>query len=84
MITVITLSRPSHEAPEILSNWTEIPEAVKALILSADDIERDYNEFLVYTGKADRKLLASCTIVNEDAGKLEIEDCWTGNGNLWE
>lgn len=83
MFTLINLSLSTTKAPQVITNWTEVPTQVKNLILNASHMRVDLNELLIYSSNSNSRLVASCTIEYENFGDVEISNCWTSKGNIW-
>lgn len=82
MTTIITLSHDTNKLPEIVTNWNELTDQVKEFMLSASDF-RVFSpvELLLYSG---RKIIASCSIYIKSDDTINIENCWTEQGNLFD
>jgi hypothetical protein len=81
MITIISLSNDTQELPIVVSNWSQLNDQTKELILSCSDYRvMNSQEMLVYNG---RKIVASCMIDILEDNKLYIENCYTTEGKLF-
>lgn len=80
MITVISLSKDVQELPEVIANWNEASSTAQEFMLSGTHFSANSQELLIYN---ERQIIASCSCFCFENGSIEIENCWTKQGNIF-